>query len=83
MSEFNVTVILVALLAFSIWAMVRGVRSAKIKKTGSTLIVAVMFGFAKLLDPKQVAIEEARQNAPRKRQGQNGKNLDKETASGT
>ena len=72
MSERQISFILLALLALMIWAMVRGVRSAKIKKTGSTLIVAAMFGFAKLLNPRQVDIEEARQNAPRKSTGENG-----------
>jgi len=74
MSEFEISIILLLLLTLMIWAMARRVKTAKIKKTGSTLMVAVMFGFAKLLDPKQVDIEEARQKAPRKCTQENGEN---------
>ena len=76
MTELEVTIVLVLLLALIVWGMMAAVRSAKLKKTGSTLMVAAMFGFAKLLDPRQVDIEEARQIAPRKRAGENGENLE-------
>lgn len=71
-TETQISLILIALLGLSVWGMVAAVRSAKVKKTGSTLIVAAMFGFAKLLNPRQVDVEEARQKPTRKQTGENG-----------
>jgi len=75
--ETEITISLLLFLALMIWAMARRVKSAKLKKTGSTLVIAAMFGFAELLNPRQVDIEEARQKAPRKNNNENGNLSDK------
>lgn len=76
MTETQLTAAFFLIFPLVIWGMVVAVRSAKVKKTGSTLIVAAMFGFVKLLDPRQVDVEEARHANKRRRGGENGSQKD-------
>ncbi len=77
MSELQIALIIIATVPFVVWRMISTERSHKIKKTGSTMIVVAMFGFAKIFEPSRVDVEEARQKSARKRQGENGDGLKK------
>jgi len=72
MSEHTVTMILwgifASLIGFAI-LFIRHIRTPKGRKSlGGGMVVAVMFGFAKIIEPSRVDVEEAR---PKKREGEN------------
>lgn len=77
MSELQIALIIIVAVPFVVWRMISTERSHKIKKAGSTMIVAAMFGFTKLIESNGVDVEEARQKSARKRQGENGDGLKK------